>query len=446
MRRIILWTTAVAWLAAVSAPVFSQDWIIRFRPGDTFWDLCIKYSNKRGCWIELGKYNDIANDRTVPPGREIRFPSAWLTTMPAVGRVETVMGEVLYHEKSRGPGRPLVAGQTLLLGSRIVARQGSAQITLGDDSALLIRPGGELSLDNLSSDSRAGQSAELSLSTGEVEVEVKPDAETRFEVRTPAAVAAVRGTHYRVSSLTAGSAATRSEVLDGAVEVSGVGTTLVPAGFGLLSRQGQAPDPPRKLLPPPVFDQSRVDAPEPVQITWRSDPAAVSWRLDLLLGHKGEKLAASYAPTVPEMVLTGLGEGCYTLVLWGIDAAGFNGLPSRLPVCVVPRLPAPTSVSITRTKSAGARYRIEWSAVAGASQYRLELAADPEFSEIISSRLVTQTATDVALSEADQFSVRVIALDDHANPGAASHIEQYVKPNYVVPALMTAIFLLLLLV
>ena len=208
--RIILYTGLMAWALVLPSRVLAQDWIIRFHAGDTLWDLCIKYSNKRGCWIELGKYNNISDERTIQPGEEIRFPRAWLTSMPEVGQVESVSGDVRYEEKSRGAGVPLVVGQSLLLGSRIVSGDGRAQISLGNNSALLIRPDSELDLDSFSTGQGPGQVAELSLASGEVEVAVKPDSDSRFQIKTPAAIAAVRGTRYRVSSL---SEATRSEVL-----------------------------------------------------------------------------------------------------------------------------------------------------------------------------------------------------------------------------------------
>ena len=442
--RIILSAAIMAWTLGLPAPALAQDWIVKFRPGDTLWDLCIKYSNKRGCWIELGKYNNVSDDRTILPGEEIRFPKAWLTTLPVVGQVEDVSGDVLYEENSRVAGIPLVVGQSLILGSRIVTGQGSAQITLGNNSAALIRPDSELNLDSFSTGPGTGQTTELSLDAGDVEVEVKPESKSRFQIKTPAAIAAVRGTRYRVSSLSGGSASTRSEVLAGAVEVSGVGATLVPAGFGLLARQGQAPGNIKKLLPPPVFQHKREDVPLPVVVQWEAHPEAVSWKLDLRLGEEGGDLAATYVLTEPQIALTGLSEAsCYQLVLRGVDAAGFNGMESQLPLCVVAKLSAPTDISIDRLEETPARYRVAWSAVAGARQYRLEVATDREFDSLISSHEVTQPSADIVIADVDRFSVRVTAIDEYANMSAPSQTAGHVQPNYLIPASVMAVFLLI---
>ena len=63
---------ALAFTALISVAVpnaQADDWIVFAQEGDTLWDLCLKYTNKRGCWIELGKYNAISNDRAILSSR-----------------------------------------------------------------------------------------------------------------------------------------------------------------------------------------------------------------------------------------------------------------------------------------------------------------------------------------------------------------------------------------
>lgn len=334
--RTTLFLAALCGALIVPQSAMAQDWIYRARQGDTLWDLCIKYSNKRGCWIELGTYNKIANDRAIPLGTEIRFPQNWLLQMPVVGKVVYVQGEVSYDANASGQLEPLRPGQPLLLGSRILALEGTAKITLGKPGVMVIRPNTELRLDSLSGAGETSLSAEITLQQGDVEVEVQPGSRSRFEIRTPSAIAAVRGTEYRVSSHGGDGESTRSEVLTGAVEVKGMDSALVPAGFGVLARQGEPLDPPRKLLSPPVFTQATIDAPLPVDIHWQSDPLAVGWQLDLL---QNGTLVESRRLVEPRVVLNDIDEGCYQLVLRAIDAAGFNGLEAGLPVCVLPPEP-----------------------------------------------------------------------------------------------------------
>ena len=438
--RIILFAAAIGGLLGGPAPAVAQDWLYTFREGDTFWSLCIKYSNKRGCWIELGKHNNISNGRAVQPGQIIRFPLVWLSSRPVVGRVVDVQGEVSYDEKSSGAEVPLRAGQPLLLGSRIVSGQGSSRITLGTGSQLLIRSHSDLQLNSLSTSGESGQAAELVLDKGDVDVEVKPHSATSFKIKTPAAIAAVRGTHYRVSSFEDDGAVTRSEVLAGAVEVTGVGATLVPAGFGVKAQQDKALGVPRELLPPPALQHKRVDAPLPIDIHWRADPGAVSWHVDLQ--HEGQ-LHTSYAVEDPQTTLSGLEEACYRLVVRAVDAEGFNGFESELPVCLVSRLPAPIDIVVSKSVESMQSYSVAWSSVPAAREYRVEVAKDSSFGTLYTSQMVTGPAADIIVPNLERFSVRVIALDEYSNDGESSAVVNYIKPDYITPAVAAAIFLLM---
>lgn len=311
----------------------AQDWIYATQPGDTLWDLCLEYTAKRGCWKELGTYNNISGDRIVQPGTEIRIPLDWLLELPIVGTVLSVQGEVQYQEQSGGKLVPLVPGQTLVLGSLINSRAGNASIILNDHSELLLRPDSVLELSSMSTGTGLRQSSELDLDRGEVEVKVKPGARSRFEIHTPSAIAAVRGTEYRVASLRR-DAGTRSEVLKGEVAVEAGTTVEVPAGYGLKAKKDEVPGEPRELPAAPVFAQARVDSPLPLSVHWTNEQGVVSWHLDLYSQAAPGELLATYRTADPELVFTELGEGCYRLVARGIDSEGFNGLESELPLCV----------------------------------------------------------------------------------------------------------------
>jgi len=434
-RRFTAIITLLCCALGVSAKALAGDWIYKAVKGDTLWDLCITYSNKRGCWIELGKYNRIVNDRRITPGTEIRFPQSWLRETPVVGEVSSVQGEVFYYAQSGAAKSTLAAGQSLLLGSRIVTGNGSAKIQLGRHGTLLLRPESELELDSLSTGAQPEQSSELTLDRGEAELEVEP--RSRFEVKTPSAIAAVRGTRYRVALPVSDKASTRGEVLDGTVEVQAGSKVQVPAGFGVLAQKGKPVGEPRKLLPPPVFDQARVEAPLPLSVQWQPDPNAVAWRLDLLSADTRAELLASHRLGEAEIAFTDLPEACYQLVLRAIDAEGFNGLESRLPVCVVARLGAPTGIAVEKSADAGTPYRLAWTPLAGARQYRVEVAADADFTQIVSSQELKANQLGIAPGDVPVFHARVTAIDEHGNAGQASAAVEYHTNRYLTRILLS---------
>ena len=76
IRRKALWVIIIVLGTCTQSPALAQDWLYKARPGDTIWDLCLEYTARSGCWKELARYNNIADDRAIPPGEEIRIPIA----------------------------------------------------------------------------------------------------------------------------------------------------------------------------------------------------------------------------------------------------------------------------------------------------------------------------------------------------------------------------------
>lgn len=313
-------------------PAQAQDWIYQAQPGDTLWDICLEFTAKRGCWLELGKYNDISQARRIQPGTEIRIPLAWLLEVPIVGMVLNVQGEVRYQERDGSNPIPLLEGEQLVLGSIIATGEGTAKIALGDYSEIFIRPNSVLELTSISTGTSPAPVTRLQLDRGDAEVRVTPGTRSRFEVHTPSAIAAVRGTSYRV--VNASRESTRSEVLTGSVAVTTETEVTVPAGFGLLAKKGEALGEPKKLLDPPVFPYTQVSGPLPIALAWERDPLAQKWQLDLY-GDSGA-LVSSVQTTANSSTYEELPLGCYRLVARAIDAEGFNGLETALPICVEP--------------------------------------------------------------------------------------------------------------
>lgn len=314
------------------------DLLYEARRGDTLWDICLRFSYKSGCWKQLGDYNEIDNDRAIAPGSFIRIPRDWLVSTPTVGEVLSVSGDVRYDRHNSGNLAPLAPDSDLHLGGRIVTGEGSARLRLGRFSELLLREHSQLILDSLGKGA-SSDVQELRLQQGEVESEISPGRGSHFQIRTPEAIAAVRGTRYRVNTGSAGT--TRSEVLAGAVNVAGGAAEVdVTAGYGVASRAGQPPGPPRKLLPPPALPSSLIESPLPVALQWPAHPQAVAWQLDIY-AQGGDTPLQSVLLDTPAWRSATLALGCYRLVLRAADAEGFKGLDATQRLCVLPATPPP---------------------------------------------------------------------------------------------------------
>lgn len=155
-------------------------------------------------------------------------PAAAAASVPSYdARLTAVTGEVTVFAAD-APTQPAAAsvGMPLDEGDRVVvAAGGSAEVSLDGASLLQLGENADFTLTSLS---RAR--AELSLALGSLLAKIQKLGVDRLEVRTPAAVAAVRGTEFGVDAGGAGGEARVGVFDEGRVEVSGSGAmeTLTP--------------------------------------------------------------------------------------------------------------------------------------------------------------------------------------------------------------------------
>jgi hypothetical protein len=180
--------------------------------------------------------------KTLPPIPALAPPpvmrKAWLSS---------ILGAVFVHLAGRpndqvvaaSDGAALAEGDTVLVGDG-----GAADLTLDGDSLVSISSGSELALTSLS---RA--ETELGLTVGEISADIaKLAPDENLRVRTPAAVAAVRGTELLVAQDLPDGAARVGVVSEGRVEVdSGGKAVLLGPGQETSAQVGRAPEAPRPL-------------------------------------------------------------------------------------------------------------------------------------------------------------------------------------------------------
>ncbi|MFV0276377.1 MAG: FecR domain-containing protein, partial [Parahaliea sp.] len=279
LRRFLPCLAAVALYLAQSTSA-AQDWLYYARKGDTLWKLCLKYTNKRGCWLELAKYNDIDQDRQIPVGTLLRIPLSWLNQPVVVGRVLNIVGRASVQRNEAEP-RQLLEQEELHLGDKLMSNKGSIYISLSNGSKLLLRPNSTLQLDSLTDQDTTPQVGGISVPQGTAEISVVPGRDTRFEVQTPAAIAAVRGTQYRVTSHAEGPGETRVEVLAGRVEVAAGASVELGQDEGISASVGSGMGEVVALPPPPTMLDARYDGPIPVELRWQEVTEAAGGQLDL---------------------------------------------------------------------------------------------------------------------------------------------------------------------
>ena len=424
----------------------TQHWVYTVRPGDNIWDLTERYCTSVRHWKRIQRLNNVHLDRQIPPGTKLRFPLDLLKYQPATALVTQVQGTAQLIRTGGKPAVPLVAKTALRSGDRIVTAAG-ANVTLqfADGSELLVLEDSEIVMDTLSAWSTTGMvDTRVRLQGGRVDTRVKPGQGpgSRYHIITPAAVAAVRGTRFRVAA-DKQQPLSRSEVTAGTVNVGAAGSSQdIPAGFGLVSESGKPPQPPRQLLPPPdLAATTTLYRNLPLQFSWSSLPGAQGYRLQIAPNQKFETLIVDKSAGQPGIQWADLPDGRYALRVRGIDDVGLEGLDAVgvFEVDARPFAPLPAGMgggTLIRESTPG----FSWEAVEGVKSYRFELARDAAFTQMVTRRQPDSAGTGLteALQPGD-YHWRVASVDPDGDQGPFSQTQHFsFRPPLAAPASVEA--------
>ncbi|UAK23059.1 FecR family protein [Sphingomonas nostoxanthinifaciens] len=257
-------------------------------------------------------------------GRTVRFPMRLLRQIPLRASVVAVRGDV--HASGLALTRP---GARLGEGTLIVTGADSAiGLRLPDGSVVTLPSASRIRIERLRRTALTRIfDRRFSLEAGRSEYNVVPNHRfgSRFEIRTPVSVAAVRGTIFRVSL--PDSASANAEVLRGEVGVQGrVATISLPKGFGAHS-DVQSAGTPIELLPAPEIERVSTGADGGEAVELGSVPGAVRYRVQLSPTPDFVSLLAEQLADAPSVNLKATPFGVYYLRATAIDSHGLEGLP-----------------------------------------------------------------------------------------------------------------------
>lgn len=458
----------------------ASDWVYSVRKGDTLWDLCKTYTHVSNCWLKIGDYNGVEYPRRMPAGTRIRFPTYWLKNPPSTVKVNYVSGTVFIKrtdssaeitEKTNvGVTDPnngsLVApkaaisaeeGSQLSIGDSIWTEQSSsATLLFADGSILIMEENSFVTMDLLSlSGNTPFVDTRVNLLRGAVRTQVpkqfsiseansskvvskeptpnntpinipslnkssKPKIKRSFKVETPSAIAAVRGTEFRVSVLNSGKDST-SEVYSGVIGFSKNHSTAsitskndksVRKKYGIISKEKEPLANPVELLDAPQILSSQKKFTDSVSFNWAVLPDAELYVTALFDAKRPNQILQQEYVSVPQVEYLGLNVSCYLLLVRGIDSIQLQGIASRYDFCVVQK-PSATTVSIIHDKSYN-HSNLTWQKHDQASEYLLEFSSNENFSEVGKSVPAYGENYSISVVEKrlyDFVRVRVISKD-----------------------------------
>lgn len=338
----------------------AEDWVYTVRGGDTLWDLCLEYTTVANCWQRIGPYNGVEYPRSLAPGTRIKFPAAWLKNQPVSvelvyrkGSVSVKTVEELVREAN--------VGEMLAIGSTVETKENSsATLRFADGAILVLEENSVIVLDSLSQHGEAGMvdsKIRLLRGTSKAKVPVR-EPRSSFSVTSPSAVAAVRGTDFRVTAVEGAkvgeSPAMLGSVYEGVIVVASNSQTdnqvPVKTGYGIKAEKGKALGEPKKLLAAPQFLTSTDTQFYPLNIDWEDIPGAESYIIEVLDNAEEDKLLESMAGQVSQAQIEMSDNACFRIRVSALDDDSLKGMPSELRLCGEIAPPEPVVEEKDRTK------------------------------------------------------------------------------------------------
>lgn len=306
--------------------------IYRSRPGDTLRGITERWLLPIADLRRLQLLNGLSGDTGIPEGTEIRIPEQWVRTQAVEAVVAAFRGQV--RVARGGALRPAEKGMRLLEGDEIETGPNSfATLSLPDASRVSLPSASRVAVERLrqvpltdSLDRR------FTLVQGRSDMKVTPMANpaSRFLITTPVAVAAVRGTEYRVS-FTPAEMRSVTEVTEGRVAVrlaDGSAEVLVEAGFAAIATPDGLRGPLALPARPLVALRSRAQTESEVTFRLRPMPGIAGYLVEIAADAGFVDRVASAEAEAAVLVFRDLPNGHYHARAYLISDEGVRGIPA----------------------------------------------------------------------------------------------------------------------
>jgi hypothetical protein len=413
---------------AVHAAAVVDEFLYHTEPRDTLIGIGRRLLLEPQRWRGLQSRNHIVDPRRIPRGQILRIPYEWLKLRGETATVANLAGQVEQGGKKLEPGEVLPQGSVIETGV-----DGSVTLNLADGSVVTLQKSSVLTLDEMVQITgvAAARSIRLKLDSGRLETVVKPHRDVgRFEIITPVAVSAVRGTQFRDSFTGTDSHAT-TETLEGTVGVANdADSVAVAAGFGTRIERNQAPLKPVELLPAPnLADVPDTNTTAALRVRWPAVAGAQRYRLQLAADPQFHALRADVLAADSSASVADLPDGDYWLRARSIDPLGIEGADAVRAIKQhrLPDAPQPTA-PVADARITGNTIHVAWTGSAAATTYALQVADTATFAAPVLERqhLATPSA-DIDALPAGRYFWRVAAINAHGEAGPWSDVRSYTQ-------------------
>src|SRR5450830_823443 len=392
-RRSLLALSVLAFLGLNAQA--ADELTLTLAPGDTLIGISQRYLAQPQRWPALKRLNHVADDLHLQPGAKLQIPMAWLRWSERAADIIHVQGEVLGADRRLAVGMQLKAGDTFDTGAA-----GVLTLRLPDGATVVFPPHTQagLGVSREVTGTRV-RATTIELQNGATDSTVPPlkESASRFEIRTPRVVTAVRGTRFRVAT---DGVSSRHEVVSGVVAVAGAsGNASLNAAQGVVTDSGRL----GAVVPLlPAADLSGV----PLRIERTAQSLSVpplagaqGWRWQVALDATFTRLLQDEKTSAPTWLLTSLPDGDYHLRLRAADAQGLEGREASQMLALRARPEPPIQMSPAAGASVVGAVTLVWAEQVDAPGYQLQVARDARFTDLVLDR-TDLTGSRLALEEA----------------------------------------------
>jgi LysM repeat protein len=437
----IVLAASISGFAKAQGVTVSGDHVIYVvKKGDTLELITQRFSADTTYWQQIARLNKIQRATSLSVGREIRLPIAWLSAQPSIATVTSVSGTASMD------GKPLLATTQILDAQRIVTDSGSVvELSLSDGSSLRIGSAASVVIDRLKQyHSPQIVEARVKLEKGRVEASVTPERKKPFEIVTPGATAAVRGTKFGVSvdamadpNKAPGFASV--DVPTGAVAWIGNDfrtDSKIPAGFGAAALATGQTTGAEALLAAVAVDTIPKEVTKAVSdVSFTPDPLASAYRIQIATDPSFKTVMQESVITKPSITLISKADGPHYLRVKALSANLVEGNTANATIIVAARPVAPGGAS---PSSGTAKFvneiDLKWLEIPG-FEYRVQMSKRADFATTTLDTIIPKNEIKAPLSLGDNFW-RIASIEPSKKQGPFSdsrRIELRPIPNAPAP-------------
>lgn len=340
---------------------------------------------------EIAHYNSLANPNLIHPGDVINIKAEWLKSTALPIKVIVFSGDVKFQNDGVGNIEPLTQSHVLGEGDKLMTGDNSlVKLRFADDSVVNLQPNAVMQIIASRKPYQSDKmQIEVDMQQGRTEVLANPahKSDRHFKVKTPSAVAVVRGTQFRVGS-EAGK--TIEETLDGSVDFAvNAEKVQVAKGFGSYAEAGKPPAPPVALPPAPDAKtlQKRFDF-APVAFNFAQLEKVVAVNAQLSQAEDFSSLISSQRLNATSnqganLALGAIADGDYYLKLRSESSEGLQSedVIHAFTVDVYPLPPEPVLINGSFSPASG--WPLQWSRMESVDRYYLQLSDNDAFDEVV---------------------------------------------------------------